>query len=456
MESIIFKTLLHSLWQGVLLALLTALIVLFTTKVNAKLRYILFVGCLVLFVAGVGTTFCIELNTHVPSSQVNTVLLGSPAFGDTVMKSGAVVAGPLLLDNLISSVNKYAPSIVLIWFLVICAKSVRFIVDIRTLGQIRTKQVYNPGKMLVDKVAHLAAQYGIKQKVQILQSGLIKVPMVLGHVKPLILVPLGLINSLSIEEVDAILSHEMAHITRKDYLVNILQSIAEIIFFFNPAVLWVSNLIKTEREHCCDDLAVCNAETKVHYIKALVSCQEFATEMPSYVMAINGRKSQLIHRVQRLVSYRNQSLNKLEKMIIGLVLVSSIGITMAFSGKEIKNAGVVQTEKRAIQLKKEDAPKALYHDNNPLQDTAPLRKPDQSAVTKSKKIKVEKATDKYDMTKDLIADGLIKDKTNLSYQLDIDELVVDGEQQPKAIHRQYMRKYLKSAGQKISVTVSTN
>jgi len=553
MESIIFKTLLHSLWQGVLLAVLTALIISLTTRANAKFRYNLFVGCLVLFVAGVGTTFCIELNNFIPSSRLYTTGLGSPALGDTVMQSGAIQAfsGSSLLDGLIGYLNKYSSTIVLVWFLIICVKSVRFMVDMRTLVQIRTTQVYHSGTVLARKVQHLATQYGIKQRVQILQSGIIKVPMVLGHFKPLILVPLGLINGLSTEEVNAILSHEIAHIKRRDYLVNILQSATEILFFFNPAVLWVSNRIRTEREHCCDDLAVSNVKTKKDYIKALVSCHEFAAVTPNYVMAINGGKNQLVHRVQRLISSRNHSLNKLEKVIIGLVLISAIAITTAFSGKDIKVAAVVTKGNNAMPVKTEDNSDDIYYQliregltkvnaalyctldndafvingkkqpaaihakyaqrylergqklsytfekdykkNSVSERVVPVVKQDQviqkpgqarKAVAKvassqpasiavaqtgreraikaqsdtihAQKVIVEKARAKNDMTIDLIADVLIKNEMNLSYHLDREELVVDGKKQPEAIHRKYSRKYLKTANQKISVTVSTN
>ena len=610
MESIIFKTLLHSLWQGVLLAVLTALIVLFTTKANAKVRYNLFVGCLLLFIAGVGTTFCIELNRFEPSSVLHTAAFGSPAFGDSLMQPGGTVTqlGPNLINNLMGYLGRYSSAIVLAWFLIICAKSIRFMVDIRTLAQIRSTQVYFAGTMLTDKVNDLAVQYEIKQKIQILQSGLIKVPMVLGHFKPLILVPLGLINGLSMEEVDAILSHEIAHIKRRDYLVNILQSAVEILFFFNPAVLWVSNLIKTERENCCDDLAVSNVETKIDYIKALVSCQQFATETPAYVMAVNGGKGHLIHRVQRLISSRNQSLNKLEKVIIGLVLISSVALTMAFSGRETRVKNVLSGDKKAplvktvndvVQDKTTVAPEAQNQDNseaiyeqlvkdglvkadaalhctldkdafvvngkkqpeaihakyarlylkpgqkltyrfskahkeNDIQRTARIKKTDvreqqaikediaavranatqarldaEAKVQQDRAVSVQnsrsaanavaasnaqavqtrlraeantaalragtattaklrpvapsapiaavaKAGQPNDMTQDLIADGLIKNKKNLSYDLTVDELIVDGEKQPDVIHRKYMRKYLKHAKQHLSVSVSTN
>ena len=606
MESIIFKTLLHSLWQGVLLAVLTALIVLFTTKSDAKVRYNLFVGCLLLFVAGVGTTFFVELNSFVPSSAAYSRSLGNPVLGDTLMEPGVAQnsISPKVVADLIGYLSKYSSTIVLIWFLIICAKSIRFMVDIRTLMQVRTNKVYYAGKLLTDKVNSLAVQYGIKQTVHILQSGMIKVPMVLGHFKPLILVPLGLINGLSAEEVDAILSHEMAHIKRKDYLVNLLQSTVEILFFFNPAVLWVSNMIKTERENCCDDLAVSSVETKIDYIKALVSCQQFAAEMPAYVMAVNGGKGSLVHRVQRLVSSKNKSLNKMEKVIIGLVLISSLAITSAFSGKEAKPLAVKQQEKLQKQQKliqseraqltdyptepaepkltqqhtdnadafyaqlireglaKSDSNLYCTLDNNAfvingVRQSAAIHKKyasvylkpgqiitynfkaskekehrevevsigdrqkandatakevqshikaqissaraEQSRVADAKSVananaaqataaEVEvraaasarsaqvaetahgaqaaqaaqasnaqvQAKKGNDMTSDLVADGIIKDKKNLSYTLNIDELVVDDVKQPDAVHRKYMRKYLKTAKQKISVSVSTN
>jgi bla regulator protein BlaR1 len=620
MESIIFKTLLHSLWQGVLLAALTALIVLFTTRSSAKVRYNLFVGCLVLFVLGVGTTFLIEKNQYGSTTAIKSLSAVKPP--QITPTNGITVPETPSVDfNLIAFLTRYSSAAVLIWFLIICAKSIRFMVDIRTLLQVRTSKVYHPGKALTEKVNLLAVQYGIRERVQILQSGIIRVPMVLGHFKPLILVPLGLLNGLSVEEVDAILRHEMAHIKRRDYLVNLLQSTVEILFFFNPAVLWISGLIRTERENCCDDLAVSDQVTKISYIKALVSCQEFATASPNYAMAINGGKGQLIHRVQRLISSRNQSLNKVEKVIIGLVLISSVVVTTAFSANENKqsaapkgnlkqekvssvqtiNSDVVNTnqiivDEYSAEKQQRDISTAIFNqmmgdglikvngdlvckldrssfEINGVQQpdavhkkyariflepgdtvtyrwskdeleemkgaatqsrvqamasaadadalvieaktkaiaragdveaitievkTNPLSKADKqkaqdtkdhqqdvqaqanNAEAQDKNARAQAANAKVqqsnalvqaenaqsadgkktkqgkDMTTDLKADGLIRDKKNFSYQLNIDELVVDGVKQPVAVHRKYMRKYLKNANQRISTTVTTN
>src|ERR1700749_4616836 len=117
-----------------------------------------------------------------------------------------------------------------------------------------------------ERMQQLAALMGIRQTISLLESGIAKVPMVIGHLKPVILIPIGLLTALSAEEVEAILVHELAHIKRRDYLVNMLQSLMEIIFFFNPAVLWISQLIKTERENCCDDMVVEQSSNRISYI----------------------------------------------------------------------------------------------------------------------------------------------------------------------------------------------
>jgi beta-lactamase regulating signal transducer with metallopeptidase domain len=180
---------------------------------------------------------------------------------------------------------------------------------------------------------------GITSAIQIMESGIAKVPMVIGHLKPLILVPLGMLASLPQAELEAILIHELAHIRRKDYLVNILQSLLEIIFFFNPAVLWTSSLIKREREHCCDDIAIATASSKVIYIKALVACQEYMHEQPAYAMALNGEKKHLLSRVKRLAVNDRKPITYVEKSILATcILTVALVITfLSYGGKRCED-----------------------------------------------------------------------------------------------------------------------
>lgn len=349
METIIFKTLLHSLWQGLALALITALILMFTSKSSAKLRYNLLISALILFAISSSLSFVYEWQK---SSQTNfeTLTVVAPFVHDQQIQGNISLTGAEPVDLLQKAVryfSGYASTIVLIWFLVICARSVQLFAGLYSIKRIRNTQVSPAGVYWEDRVKALALQFGITQMVLIVQSGIVKVPMVVGHLKPLILVPIGLINGLSEKEVEAIICHELAHIKRRDYLVNILQSLMEIVFFFNPAVLWISKLIREERESCCDDMTISSTHDKVNYISALISCQEFQPGNPEYAMAISGKNDQLVQRVKRMVSNDSPSLNKIEKGILAVGLVAAVTLTAAFSGpqrigKEPKNNVVLQ------------------------------------------------------------------------------------------------------------------
>lgn len=330
-------TLFHSLWLGVILAFVSGIVVFSTRKASATTRYNLLTACLALFVIAIGVIFYNELGTSVAAQTLVN------ANGNTINDSntlnqhisdGTKAELQINLDKIRSLWNAYNYQIVMIWFLIICVKSIQLLVGVNTIHHLRNNQVYAAGRKWDEKLEELAAKLGINQTVKLLQSGLADVPMAVGHFKPLILIPLGLINGLSSPEVEAILSHELAHIKRKDYLVNFLQSFIEIVFFFNPAVLWVSKLIKTEREHCCDDLAIACVNDRKNYVKALIFCQEFKQSVPNYAMAITGKKNNLLHRASRMLFDTKSTLNKMEKTILTVALVFVVLCTAAF-----KNAG---------------------------------------------------------------------------------------------------------------------
>ena len=326
------STLIHSLWQGLILAVVTGLAVVLTKKSSAALRYNLMISFLLLFAAGVVVTFMVQLRpteNHIPT----TAALVAPAQqlqvinnqADTAANPGNVIA------TSIGYFNAHADAIVLIWFLIICARCVQFAAGLQNIYYLRRNKVIAAGAYWDNKINRLANNMGIKGTVAIMQSGIAKIPMVLGHFKPVVLIPIGLLTALSAEEVESILIHELAHIRRKDFMVNLLQNLMEIVFFFNPAVLWVSALIKSERENCCDDMVVAQTSSKVSYIKALVSCEEYHSAMPAYAMGLGGKNGHFLNRVKRMLSNNNQSLNRVEKAVLTICLVSAVVITAAFS-----------------------------------------------------------------------------------------------------------------------------
>ncbi len=187
----------------------------------------------------------------------------------------------------------------------------------------------------------LAERLQIKKRVQLLQSEIVKVPVMVGFFKPMILFPFSLMSQLPPEQIEAVLLHELAHIKRKDYFVNLLQSFAEIIFFFNPGVLWISSLIKDERENCCDDIAINQTKSKKEFIHALVSFQEYNIGS-KYALAFPGRKNHLLNRVKRIITNNNKALNNMEKISLaaGIVIISfvTIAFTQTPQKEEIKKA----------------------------------------------------------------------------------------------------------------------
>jgi bla regulator protein BlaR1 len=149
-------------------------------------------------------------------------------------------------------------------------------------------------------VTRIAAQLNIKQKIKIFLSDTINTPMTIGFLKPVILIPVASINHLTTDQLEAVLLHELAHIKRYDYLVNIILSVVEISLFFNPFTQLLSKSIRKERENSCDDWVLQFQYDASVYAEALlrIACLQAA---PVFAMAAAGKKNELLTRVKRMI-----------------------------------------------------------------------------------------------------------------------------------------------------------
>jgi Zn-dependent protease with chaperone function len=145
----------------------------------------------------------------------------------------------------------------------------------------------------------VASRLGIVRPVQILQSVLVSVPTAVGAIRPAILWPASLASGLSPSQIEAVIAHELAHIRRFDYFVNLLQTGVETLLFYHPAVWLVSGRIRSEREHCCDDMAVSVCGDRLTYVDALACLEERRSDRPALAVGADG--SSLVSRVQRLL-----------------------------------------------------------------------------------------------------------------------------------------------------------
>ncbi|MEZ5303594.1 MAG: M56 family metallopeptidase, partial [Verrucomicrobiales bacterium] len=201
------------------------------------------------------------------------------------------------------------PWVVGVWALGVALLSARLLSGWLCLRRWRAS-----GKEIADPVwrarfAALGERMRLSRPVRLLASASAAVPMVAGWIKPVVLVPAGLFTGLDAAQLEAILAHELAHIRRHDYLVNLLQNAVETLFFFHPAVWWISGEIRQEREHCCDDEAAALCGGAVGYARALAALEEIRSIDGAPLGAVSAAGGSLLCRVRRLlgVSFREPS-----------------------------------------------------------------------------------------------------------------------------------------------------
>ncbi|HVS92429.1 MAG TPA: M56 family metallopeptidase [Mucilaginibacter sp.] len=331
--------LLHSLWQGMLLAVLTAIVLMLTRKAPAAVRYNLVFALFMLFLATCGATFALEWSKSLQTAVAQGAA-GAKA-GGAIMLFGLDIKA--FADSSIAYFTANAPMIVLLWFLLFVFRSVRMMGGLVFIRRARHRLIYSPPADWKARVDLLCEKLQLNRTVQLLESGYVKMPMVIGHLKPVILVPVGLLAGLPAGQVEAVLLHELAHIRRHDYIVNLVQTIAETVFCFNPGLLWISSLLRDERENCCDDIALAQTKNKKEFIQALISFKEHALYGSKYAVAFPGKKNHLLNRVTRIMSNRNKALAPSEKafFMMGILLLSGIVITAG-----IAKAGVIRYAER--------------------------------------------------------------------------------------------------------------
>jgi bla regulator protein blaR1 len=336
-------TLIDSLWQGLVLAILAGAMVLLTKKASPQMRYTILSWLFYLFLAGSLATFYWQWHAAVESANLPSQ--ESKWNTDHISMKLNVQQGVSSLfeqGNILNHVkvylNNHAASLVCIWFMIFLANGIKFLIAFRQTRRIANHHVLKVDSIWSVKLAELSAKLNITKGVLLKESSLVKVPLMIGFLKPVILFPLGLISQLSVEEVEAVLLHELAHIMRMDYCSNLVQSLVEVIYFFNPGLRWVSSLIRREREICCDDIAIKTIQNKDQYIYALVAFQEYHISNSSLSIAFPGHRQELLNRINRIISNKNKSLNNMEKIMISAALIMLCFVSTTFSKAAPQNS----------------------------------------------------------------------------------------------------------------------
>ncbi|HWW39635.1 M56 family metallopeptidase [Pedobacter sp.] len=313
MAEAITHTLLHNLWQGMVLVILVAMILHLTKRTAAIWRYRFLTATLLLFTLVVALTFILELYT-VPDRDFNL---------PDLHPSNSKDIPALLWQNLAFSlkyIHEHAGLISMFWILAVIVQICRLSLGFYVLQRMKMVRIAPVGKFWQQRLQELCSNLGLRHTVNLLESGIAQVPIVIGYLKPLILIPVGLITALNQAQVEAILLHELAHIRRKDGLVNLVQILMETLLFFNPAVWWLSSLIRSERENCCDDIAVQHLSSPVDLMSAMVYFEQYRREQNKLSLAFSGASTRMPARMERLLKGKKNSPGKLDFLVIALLL----------------------------------------------------------------------------------------------------------------------------------------
>ncbi|MCU0446826.1 MAG: M48 family metalloprotease [Microscillaceae bacterium] len=323
-------TILHSLWQGAAVAVLLAVVLIVMRRNSSNARYVATISSL-------AALLLVSVFTFLRYYQASTVGKPQPEGLELVWQVGKQLlqdTPPVKTENwqdyfsfFTDYFAQHLPLIVSGWLLGITILMLRFLGGIAYLQRLKHYKTQAVSDFWQGTTNYLARQMKLKKTVSLLESAVVKVPMVIGWLKPVILLPIGTLNGLTARQVEIILAHELAHVYRHDYLVNILQSLVEIALFFNPFVWWISASIREERENCCDDLAIqVTNEDQLAFAQTLVSLEEMRWQSIGLVPAFLGDKGSLLGRIKRLVQQNTPNSTFSEGFISALLLVFCLTI----------------------------------------------------------------------------------------------------------------------------------
>ncbi len=338
-------TIFHSLWQGMIVSLVLGVTLLLSGKRSSIFRYNLSVGALTLLLFASIATFSkvYQPGNGLTVSSLNdfTQPLTNIAL-NTINNFESSSTTQSLIEKIEDLFSSNISLIVTLWFFGLMIFSLRFVGGLLYMERLRTKNIYHLSQEWIDQVEKFTRQLKIKSKVEIFESIKIKVPVAIGYLKPVILLPVGIISGLPQDQVEAIIAHELAHIKRYDFLVNLLQTLAETILFYHPAAWWISSVIRSEREDCCDDITLELCGDSLTYSKALYNVQQLKTNGALFALAAVGNENQLFRRIKRMNGNKNKLSYGIKFAAFSLVIIAIAAVAFYSPSYASKNEAYVK------------------------------------------------------------------------------------------------------------------
>ncbi len=304
-------TLIHFLWQGTIAALFTGTALGLARHRSAHVRYL--IACAGLAVAlatpaataalllpaapaGAGATVDAAATASESPSHwyTNDAVAAIAARADTLNAPAVAIAGGSAIRA-----DDVMRAIVIFWVIGVALLLGRMAAGWWQIRELHQLALETPASGWQQACARIGSRLGLARIAHVVESAVVEVPTVVGWLRPVIILPIAAIANLTPSQVEAILAHELAHIRRYDYVVNLCQTLAETLLFYHPGVWWMSSRIRIEREHCCDDIAVAICGDAIGYAEALTELESWRTASTTMALAATG--GSLLDRVRRIL-----------------------------------------------------------------------------------------------------------------------------------------------------------
>ena len=340
METILYNisqvvgvAIIHSMWQGLFVYLFMQLLLLSFQSLPARYKH----NLAMLALGAVTVWFICTLVGEIRVYQ--WVALDSDDANKNIIPG--LWALPLHLTHAavinaryVYTIEGFLPFITLIYVAGLVYNTCRLLFSRSKFSELRQNISINI--VLMRKLNEFAEKLDIEKRVKFGLSTLINVPCAFGHVKPFILLPAAIATSLSIEEIEAILLHELSHIKRNDYLLNLVQQAMQVLLFFNPFAHLIGRCINRERENACDDMVIASTQKPIVYAHALLKLEQSRTQLGELALAATGKRYHLLNRIERIMKTK-KPIGDVRHILLALVV-----LTASITGLAWLNPGIAQ------------------------------------------------------------------------------------------------------------------
>lgn len=339
-------TVLHSVWQGTIIAGALAMGLAFLRQCSAQARYVTALIAMGAVLASAIATFAIVPGLPVGGGAPQASLLSSSAVRPSPTSSTFIppihtqlADGPQMprskAQPLFARAESWlAPALPVIaraWAMGVLLLSLWNLGGWIAAQRLRVIGIRSADQSIVTLSQSLARRLGMRKPVKLAISLITQTPMVIGWIRPVLLLPAALLSGLTPRQIEGILAHELAHIRRHDYLINLLQVLAETLLFYHPAVWWISRRVRLEREQCCDEIAVALIEDRCTYAESLAAIEQIRLGTRIALAARGSGRGELLRRIRSILRLNSPPPRRTARLLVAaalLLLAATIPVTL--------------------------------------------------------------------------------------------------------------------------------